>query len=245
LSDSCPVEWVGSRTVTRLREDRGGVVPDRLTYLAAARKLPSRLLQNNWDRGAEWRDWFVTGIGVSPLELSAAPDIKTRVNQHLQSLYQGEQMEIYQRILLPNARNSKGKDASLYDEMAEVSIAKASMRMQMMLFYPESLINTDAIRMAIAGDAGLLEQRTIRRFKGDNVPLTSVNRIAKERLIKFSEVWLNQPEALRRQGSLPASLIYALTRINTQYRRYFISRPEVLQEIEVTVQPESGEQPGG
>lgn len=245
LNDSCPVEWVGSRTVTPLREDRGGVVPDRLTYLAAARKLPSRLLQNNWDRGAEWRDWFVTGIGVSPLELSAATEIKPRLNQHLQSLYQGEQTEIYQRILLPNARNSKGEDASLYTEMSEVSIAKAILRMQMMLFYPESLINNDAIRRAIAGDAGLLEQRTLRRFKGDNVPLTSVSRIARERLSRFSEVWLDQPEALRRQGSSPASLIYALTRINTLYRQFFIARPEVLQEIEVTVEATEQDQPDG
>jgi hypothetical protein len=246
LNDSCPVEWVGSRTVTPLREDRGGVVPDRLTYLAAARKLPSRLLQNNWDRGAEWRDWFVTGIGVSTLELDAPPEIMTRLNQHLQSLYQGEQMEIYQRILLPNARNSKGEDASLYNEMSEVSIAKAILRMQMVLFYPEQLIDTDAIRKAIAGDAGLLEQRTLRRFKGDNVPLTSVSRIARDRLSRFSEVWLDQPEARRKQGSSPASLMYALTRINTLYRQFFISRPEVLQEIEVPVEPaEQEDQPEG
>ena len=244
LNDSCPVEWVGSRTVTPLRVDRGGVIPDRLTYLAAARKLPSRLLQSNWDRGAEWRDWFVTGIGVSPLELSVTPEIVTRLNQHLQSLYQGEQMEIYQRILLPNARDSKGDDASLYDEMSEVSIAKAVLRQQMLLFYPESLVNSDSIRQAIAGDAGLLEQRTLRRFKGDNVPLTSVNRIARERLLNFSEVWLNQPEAVRRQGSLQASLIYALTRINILYRQFFIVRPEMLKEVEFPVQPEANSQPG-
>jgi hypothetical protein len=243
LNDSCPVEWVGSRTVTRLREGRGGLIPDRLTYLAAARKLPSRLLQSNWDRGAEWRDWFVTGIGVSPLELGVTPEIVTRLNQHLQSLYQGEQMEIYQRILLPNARDSQGDDVSLYNEMSEVSIAKAILRQQMMLFYPDSLVNSDSIRMAIAGDAGLLEQRTLRRFKGDNVPMTSVNRIASERLFNFNEVWANQPEAVRRQGSLPASLIYALTRINILYRQFFIARPEMLKEIEVPVQPEAQSQP--
>jgi len=243
LNDSCPVEWVGSRTITPLREDRGGMVPDRLTYLAASRKLPSRLLQSNWDRGAEWRDWFVTGIGVSPLELPDSPDIKTRLNQHLQSLYQAEQMEIYQRILLPNARDSKGEVVSLFTEMSEVSISKAILRMQMMLFYPESVIHNDSIRRAIAGDAGLLEQRTLRRFKGENVPLTSVSRIARERLSKFSEEWLNQPEALRRQGSLPPSLVYALTRINTLYRQFFIARPEVLLEVETTVPEELPLQP--
>lgn len=233
LDDSCPVEWVGSRVVTPLREKRGGIVPNRLTYLAASRKLPSRLLQANWDRGAEWRDWFVTGIGVLGLQLPPSPQIVTRLDQHLQNLYQAEQAEIYQRILLPNARNSEGDDVSLFDEMSQVSIAKALIRLQMMLFYPESLFNSDTIRMAIAGDAGLLEGRTLRRFREDNIALTSVNGIARDRLDKLRQVWSKQPDAVRLQGSVPASLMHALTRINIFYRQFFTSRPEPLQEVEV------------
>jgi hypothetical protein len=238
LDDSCPVEWVGSRVITPLREKRGGIVPNRLTYLAASRKLPSRLLQNNWDRGAEWRDWFVTGIGVSALEVSRSPEIMNRLNQHLQNLYQAQQLEIYQRVLLPNARNSQGDDVSLFDEMSQVSIAKAMIRMQLTLFYPESLFNSDSIRMAIAGDEGLLERRSLHRFREDNVALTSVNMIASERLENLRKVWLKQTEATRRQGSVPASLAHALTRINILYRQFFIPRPEPLQEVEVTTTPQ-------
>jgi hypothetical protein len=244
LNDSCPVEWVGSKIVTPLRESRGGIVPNRLTYLAASRNLPSRLLQNNWDKGAEWRDWFVTGLGVSKLEVPQTPEIMTQLGQHLQSLYQAEQAEIYQRILLQTARNSEGDDVSLFDEMSEVSIAKALIRMQIMLFYSESLLESNKIRTAIAGDEGLLEGRTLRRFWEDSVPLTSVNRIALERLNKLREVWAKQPEAVRRQGSVPISLMHALTRINILYREFFDSRPEPLQEIEVTAQPRDQEQSG-
>ena len=126
---------------------------------------------------------------------------------------------------------------SLFDEMSQVSIAKSLIRMQMILFYPESLANSDNIRMAVAGDAGLLEGRTLRRFRVDNVPLTSVNGIAHERLDQLRQAWSGQPEAVRRQGSVPASLMHALTRINILYRQFFTSRPEPLQEIEVTAQP--------
>ncbi len=125
---------------------------------------------------------------------------------------------------------------SLYNEMTEISIAKAMLRTQMMLFYPQSLINTDSIRKAVVGDAGLLEQRTLRRFKGDNVPLTSVSRIAGERLFKLREEWSKLPENVRRKGSMSASMVYAMTRINMLYLQFFISRPEVLQEIEVPEQ---------
>ena len=235
LQDSCPMEWVGTRVITPLREDRGGIVPDRLTYLAASRTLPSRLLQGNWDRGAEWRDWFVTGIGVTSLEFTANPDINTRLNQHLQSLYQAEQAQIYQRILLPNYRNSQGDDVSLFDEMFRVSISKALIHMQVMLFYPESMFNSDSIRRSIAGDAGLLERRNLRRFREEGVALTSVNRVAAERLRELQQAWAQQPVTVRRQGSMSASLVHAMTRINILYRQFFTSRPEPLEEIQVQV----------
>ncbi|MGA9574406.1 MAG: hypothetical protein WBS20_10725, partial [Lysobacterales bacterium] len=238
LDDSCPVEWVGTRMVTPLREDHGGIVPNRLTYLAAARKLPSRLLQSNWDRGAEWRDWFVTGIGVTPLDIPAAPDIMSRLNQHLQALFQAEQLEIYQRILLSSYRNPQGRDVSLYEEMSEVTTAKAMLRMQMMLFYPESMQNNDAIRKAIAGDSGLLERRTLRRYREDNVPMTSVSRVSRQSMDQFREVWSKQPATVRQKASMPGSLVYALMRINFLYRQFFILRPESLKGVEVTELPQ-------
>jgi hypothetical protein len=235
LNDSCPVEWIGTRVVTPLREGRKGVVPNRLTYLAASRTLPSRLLQNNWERGAEWRDWFVTGIGVSPLDTPPGPEIIPRLNQHLDSLYQAEQAEIYQRLLLPNARNAEGDDVSLFEEMSQVSIEKALIRQQMSLLYPQSLVNSDPIRAAMVGDNGLLEGRSLRRFREKSVALTSVNAIALERLDDLRETWSEQPEAIRRLGSVPASLLHALGRINTLYRAVFTSRPDPLQEIDVSV----------
>ncbi len=243
LQDSCPVEWVGSRIVTPLRENRGGIVPDRLTYLAASRNLPSRLLQQNWDQGAEWRDWFVTGLGVAPMDVQPSADIMPGLNQHLQSLFQAEQAEVYQRVLLPSATNTEGDDVSLFDEMSRVSISKALMRMQMMLFYPGSLFNSDAVRMAISGDAGLLDGRVLRRLREEDVALLTVNRIALERLNTFRNVWLSQAEIVRQQGSVSPSLAYAMTRMNVLYRQSILSRAEPLQEIDVTDAPQ--DQPEG
>jgi hypothetical protein len=233
LDDSCPVEWVGTRVITPLREERNGIVPNRLTYLAASRKLPSRLLLNNWAKGAEWRDWFVTGIGVSALDVPPPPEIITRLNQHLQSLYQAEQTEIYQRLMLPNLKSPQGDDISLFNEMSQVSISKSLIRMQMMLFYPSSLTQSDAIRRSVAGDEGLLESRTLRRFREQNIALTSVSDIARQRLGELRLAWHKQPEAVRRQGTIPTSLMHALTRINILYRQFFAARPEPLQEIDL------------
>lgn len=228
LLDSCPTEWVGTRIVTPLHDNRGGIVPDRLTYLAASRALPSRLLQANWDRGAEWRDWFVTGIGVIPLDVPPARDIKTPLEQHMQALYQREQAEIYQRVLLPDARNSEGQDVSLYMEMSQVSLSKTLMRIQMMLFYPQLLTDSDVIRQALAGDAGLLDRRTLRRFKEDNVALTSATALSRQRLARLRKAWDAQPQPLRQNGTMPVSLMYAMTRINNTYRQFFTQTPAPL-----------------
>ena len=66
LDDSCPTEWIGTRVTTGLGGDRRiRVVPDRLTYLTAARSLPSRIITGNWARGQHWRAAFETGIGVT------------------------------------------------------------------------------------------------------------------------------------------------------------------------------------
>jgi len=43
---------------------------------------------------------------------------------------------------------------------------------------------------------------------------------------------------MRRQGSIPASMMHALTRINILYRQFFTSPPEPLQEIELIESPD-------
>jgi hypothetical protein len=188
------------------------------------------LLQNNWDTGAEWRDWFVTGLGVTPLYLPGPGNITTRLDQHLQLLYQAEQAEVYQRVFLPNARNADGEDVSLFDEMSQVSMNKAVMRMLMMLFYPASLSDSDAIRMAMNGQAGLLDGRILRRFREEDTALTKVNALAHERLYAFRQAWAEQPGEVLRQGSIPPSVAYAMNRLNVLYRQLVMPGTETLQE---------------
>ena len=102
-----------------------------------------------------------------------------------------------------------------------------------MLFYPASLTQFDAIRMSIAGDEGLLDGRTLRRLRDENIALTSVNDIALQRLDELRVAWEKQAETVLRQGSIPTSLMHALTRINILYRQFFAARPAPLQEVEL------------
>ncbi|NIP16958.1 MAG: hypothetical protein GWM87_01450 [Xanthomonadales bacterium] len=222
LADSCPVEWIGSRIVTPLREGRSGVVPNRLTYLAAPRMLPSRLLSANWDRGAEWRDWFITGIGVERLPIEPDNDISPEVTQYLQSLYRAEQAAVYESMLEPADRASADMGIeSQFERVTLLSTAKAMIRTQITLFYPQVLIQSDEIRSAVAGHAGLLDRDMLERFRQAGIPVAAIEDRAFGQLERFQAAWRDQAEATLRTGSVAASVAHALMRLNALYQEYF------------------------
>ncbi len=234
LDDNCPVEWIGQRIVTPLKIDRG-VVPNRLTYLSAPRMLPSRLISNNWDRGAEWRDWFITGIGVKSLDQILSVDISSEVNQQLMNLHRAEQAAVFQSVLRPKSRGESLGVESLYEEMVRLTTIKSLIRQQLMLFYPQLIIESDELRSAIAGHGGLLDREVLARFRADQVPVNSLNRIAFERLERIRKEWNSQPEAIRRTGSIAGSQAHALMRLNALYRAFFAEPASPL--IPVSVEP--------
>ncbi len=235
LQDSCAANWVGQRIVTSLRNDRG-IVPNRLTYLAALRMLPSRLLSNNWDRGAEWRDWFMTGIGVESLQQASHADISSAVNQQLQTLHLAEQAAIFQSVLRPDSRVESMGIESLFEETVRVTTAKSLLRQQFLLFYPQLLNESDELRSAVAGQGGLLDSAMLARFRTNNVPVILLNGIAFERLDRIQQEWQNQPESIRRTGSITSSLAHAMMRLNAVYLEFFAEPSRPL--IPVPVEPD-------
>jgi hypothetical protein len=185
---------------------------------------PSRLLAANWQRGAEWRDWFITGIGVEALEVPEPPDIRRELNQHLQALHRSEQAAIYDSLTRPVARGITRRVPSLYDEVTRMSMAKSLMRQQLTLFYPQLLLESDALRSAVAGQGGLLDHAMISRFRSDNVAVGEINSQAFARLEQLVQEWRKQPELIRRTGSVAGSLAHAMMRLNALYETHF-SRP--------------------
>lgn len=222
LDDACPVEWIGSRIVTGLPEGRVRLVPDRLTYLSAARTLPSRLLETNWDQGAEWRDWFVTGLGVERLPVPEAPDLGPRLNQHLQALYRAEQGAMYGALL-----TTGDGPMELADELDRVSTSKQLLRMQMMLFFPHILIHSDRLRESVAGQNGLLDRRMVTRGRLDDRALDGLMTSAYDRADGFREEWRALPETVRRRGSIADSVSHAMVRLNAIHAQFFGSAPAV------------------
>jgi hypothetical protein len=224
LDDSCPTEWVGSRIVTPLGERQGPrIVPDRLTYLAAARTLPSQLITANWSRNEEWRDRFVTGLDVTPLEFPPDPSIYDRVNQHLQAMYQAEQATLYNALFRPDTAADGSAADSLFERLEELTASKALLRSYMNLFYPQFMVDSGEIRAALEGQGSLLDRSVLRRFRESNVAVSSINKIGLARLEEFRALWDRQPEMVLHSGTSAISVAHAITRLNTLYYEFFVA----------------------
>jgi hypothetical protein len=222
LGDSCPVEWVGARIVTPLGSKQGvRIVPDRLTYLSAARSLPSQIIGANWSRNEEWRDSFVTGLDVSPYDYPADASIRDRVNQHLQAMYQAGQATLYNELFQPGTRAGAAREDTLFARLDELNVAKALLRSYMNLFYPQFMVDSSEMRGWLEGQGSLLDRSVLRRFREGNVAVSSINDTGIARLERFQALWGRQPEAVRRSGTNAISVAHAMMRLNSLYLEFF------------------------
>lgn len=222
LNDACPQELVGRKINASLDEQRSlRIVPDRLTYLTSARSRPSTVLVSNWEQGAEWRDWFVTGIGVTAMELDGDPVIADRVSQHLQSLYQAQQSMLYSALMRPVPGSALPQGLDLFELTQAVTSRKALVRAIVSLFYPSLLLDSDGTRAALEGQGGLLDDVILGRFRDGNVPVASIAETGTLRLQDFRTDWGRLPEDVRRNGLVANSVAHALIRLNTIYQEFF------------------------
>jgi hypothetical protein len=222
LQDDCPVEWVGTRIVTKRTDEEGLlIVPNRLTYLAASRSRPSELMNANWSKGEEWRDRFITGQGVEALEFEGDKSIQERLGQHLRTLYQAEQQAIYGGMLRSTLAAEDEDFRMLNSLLNRVSTFKMLLQAQLMLFYPETMLDSDDVRAMLAGQSGLLDENLIRRFRSNNAAISEIHQAGMARLDRFQSLWKQQPEAVVRSGSVPVSLAHAMARLSYIDRLYF------------------------
>lgn len=220
LEDECPTEIIGTRIVTPLPPRSPGIVPNRLTYLAAPRTLPSELLAANWERGAEWRDWFVTGIGVTPVDVEPPPAIRPRLDAHLQALMQEQQDAVYARMLVRGGDALAGDLQQRLDDMGD---AKAMLRLQLGVFYPVQIAMDDPLRQGVTGEAGLLDLATVRRYRESNLGVSALIQAGNERLARFTDAWQQQSELLRRTGSVALTVAAAQARLDELHQRIFLA----------------------
>jgi hypothetical protein len=199
-------------------------VPDRLTYLAGARSLPSQILRENWSRGDEWRDWFVTGLGIQRFEMAVDETIMDRIDQHLQNLYQAEQAMLYRALLRPPEMGGVDEELTLFEETRSVTNAKMLILSQLSLYYSDYLFDSDAARTFLLGTQSLVDETVLRRFRESNVAIKSINDTGLARFESLVSFWDRQSETLKGAGSPAVTVAHAIARLDSLYREFFQAR---------------------
>jgi hypothetical protein len=223
LGDSCPTEWVGSRIVTGLG-DAGPlrIVPDRLTYLAAARSLPSQVFAANWSRNQEWRDGFVTGLGVTAAwlrdRIRESPGGSTSTCRRCTS--RGSRC-CTTHCCCPLRATGATRRPRCTSGCRNSLRARRCCAATRYLFYPQAMLDSGDVRGGLEGRGSLLDMAVLRRYRDANVAVSSINERGVARLDRLQATWSRQPEAVRRTGSSSVSVAHAITRLNALYEEFF------------------------
>ena len=223
LDDSCPTEWVGTRITTGLGGDRRiRVVPDRLTYLTAARSVPSRIITGNWTSGQQWRAALEIGAGVQTHVYDGDAGLVERLDQRLRALFQEEQSVLFNAMFTQPDRGWRRRSDTLYDYLVELDARKSLIVAYINLLYPSSMLDSSDIRGLLEGRGALLDERVLRQFRREGIAVSQIGSNGTARLERMVGAWNRVPDSVRRSGSVAIGVAHALTRLDALERDIFL-----------------------
>lgn len=196
LELECPLSLSGRPLASRLGEQRRGLVPDRLSYFVSTPVTAASKLVANWDRGAEWRDWFLTAERTEMIQAPESDILRARVRAELEALAERRERRIFTRLL------GSADGDPLSEALAAVTDNAALLRRVLEIHYPRLLRHDSALRAALAGSRSLLDRDQLRRFRDTRQAFTELATDGRERLLLLQSIWENLPDDLREQGQV-------------------------------------------
>lgn len=215
LERECPAEVIGEPVASELPASDLRLVPRRLTYFASAPVTPERLLALNWDRGAEWRDWFLSSDRVEVRTRADGGDLMTSVSVHLSELAGRQERVLGQRLLRQPAN---AESDPLTGAMSSISDNAAFMRRVAELLYPVQIRHDPQLRGALAGERGLLNRDRMRTLQSGGLPVRQVPQVAISRLEALRQHWQSLPAELREGGQPAPELVTGIERLRNLER---------------------------
>ena len=220
LELECPREVIGTSVASTLPEDRVRLIPDRLTYFVSVPTTAEAELAANWDRGAEWRDWFVTGDRVERIEAGDGAALEVAVQARLTALSARRERQLAAQLTSPVRVD---ETSPIAQAMARVADSTAMFRRLLEIHYPRVIRHHAPVRAMLAGEAGLISRERVRMLREDGVPMLLVPRVGLERSRELRGHWVQLPTTLREQGQLAPETDYGFERLD---RLMQVSRDE-------------------
>lgn len=216
LARDCPIDQVGKAVASRLPDDQPGLVPNRLTYFTSTPTTPEAEMLANWDRGAEWRDWFVTGRRVASIESADSADMELAVQAELAEIVGRRERQLVAPLINPPRA---GDEDPLVTAMARVADSAALLRRVLELHYPRIIRQHAPVRALLTGEQGLITRDRVRLLRDGGVAASRMPALGLERAERLLNTWLELPEMLREQGQRAPEVDYSLERLSALQRR--------------------------
>ena len=208
LEMDCPNALAGQPIASQLAEDHLGLVPDRLTYFVSQPTTAQAELLANWDQGAEWRDWFVTGGRVEKIVISDGAELAVEVDAELDRLARQRDRELSARLLSRLNPSQSAPDA-LTAAMSAVADNTALIRRVLEIHYPRVIRQDSIIRGLLTGEGGLLNRDRVRQLGDSEIVLGDIATLGRARLDRLREHWSGLPIELRESGQVSPELDFA------------------------------------
>jgi len=212
LTMDCPDTLADQPIASRLADDHLGLVPDRLTYFVSQPTTAEAELLANWDQGAEWRDWFVTGDRVDTVEMRDGSTLAVEVEAQMKRLTAQRERALSTRMLSRLSPAQVDPDA-LTSAMSAVAENSAMLRRVLEIHYPRIIRQDESIRAYVTGEEALLNQDRVRQLADSDIVLRQAAGIGQARLDRLRERWLDFPVELRESGQVSPELDFAAERL--------------------------------
>lgn len=216
LASDCPIGMVGKAVASSLPDDQPGLVPNRLTYFTSTPTTAEAELLANWDRGAEWRDWFVTGRRVARVESADSTDMERAVQAELADLVARRERQLVAPLINPPRA---GDEDPLVMAMAGVADSAALLRRVLELHYPRIVRQHAPVRALLTGEEGLITRDRVRFLRDAGMAASRMPELGMERAERLLNAWLELPERLREQGQRAPEVDFSLERLSALQRR--------------------------
>ncbi len=170
LALACPLPILGEQIVTQLPEGTHGLVPNRLTFLTAARTSPGAIISHNWIQGEEWRDQLADDLRASELAFHPLDSVKKAVEEKFIEHASAVQKLIY-RLLLGVDQGDTPIQKKLAQAARQHHLYRQLAQAMANVFISDRLLSDQQVRGVFYGDQRLPDQNMLVTFYQQQVAI--------------------------------------------------------------------------
>ncbi len=193
LQLSCPLPILGEQIVTQLPEGTHGLLPNRLTFLTAARANADAIVKHNWTDGEEWRDRLADDLRVKVLASNSLDDVRLLVEEKFIEHTSAVQKTLYGLLLEQQQARSETQQA-LLDAARKYHLYRQLVQAMASVFITDKLLFDPAVHGIFYGSERLPDRAMLAGFYRQQIAIREANARFERYQEKAVQTWLKQPQ---------------------------------------------------